>query len=125
MTTTLAARITKARDAVGLTPTQLANRLGVKKTTVDNWEKGKSEPRANKLLMLAGLLNVPVTWLVTGDAPEGCHPCEPVYADARRITEKIDRAMAVQQQLAALLVEINQEVTRLENYGGPKGDMAA
>ena len=58
--TTMGSRIENARLAQGLSTRQLATRLGVKPATIENWERDRSEPRANKLLMLGGVLNVSV-----------------------------------------------------------------
>lgn len=74
-TATLGDRITGAREAAGLSQTELARRLGVKLTTIRAWEDDQAEPRANKLQMLAGLLGVSIMWLLTGrgdglDSPE-------------------------------------------------------
>jgi len=60
-------RVAGAREAAGMTQAQLARRPGVKKTTVRGWEEDLSEPRANKLSMMAGLLNVSIMWLLTGE----------------------------------------------------------
>ncbi|WP_164659939.1 helix-turn-helix domain-containing protein [Tropicibacter sp. Alg240-R139] len=60
-------RVAGAREAAGMTQAQLARRLGVKKATVTGWEQDLSEPRANKLSMMAGLLNVSIMWLLTGE----------------------------------------------------------
>lgn len=60
-------RVAGAREAAGMTQAQLARRLGVKKATVSGWEQDLSEPRANKLSMMAGLLNVSIMWLLTGE----------------------------------------------------------
>jgi len=66
-TATFGDRLAGARDASGMTQVQLAKNLGVKLTTLKNWEHDVSEPRANKLSMLAGLLNVSVMWLLNGE----------------------------------------------------------
>ena len=50
----------------GLTQKDLARRLGVRTSTVRNWEDDLSEPRANRLSMMAGLLNVSMMWLING-----------------------------------------------------------
>lgn len=68
-------RIAAAREALGMSQAQLARRLGVKAQTIDAWEEDRSEPRANKLQMLAGMLNVSMVWLMTG-AGEGVGPPE-------------------------------------------------
>ncbi len=60
-------RMTAAREAAGMTQESLAKRLGVKKTTLRNWENDIAEPRANRLSMLAGLLNVSMMWLINGE----------------------------------------------------------
>jgi HTH-type transcriptional regulator, cell division transcriptional repressor len=69
-------RITWAREAAGLSSRDLAQRLGVRLTTVQAWENDRAEPRANRLQMMAGLLGVSLRWLLTGmgdglDAPPG------------------------------------------------------
>lgn len=74
-TATLGDRITGAREASGLSQSELARRLGVKLATIRTWENDQAEPRANKLQMLAGMLNVSIMWLLTGmgdglDGPE-------------------------------------------------------
>ncbi|MBE1284361.1 MAG: helix-turn-helix domain-containing protein [Rhodobacteraceae bacterium] len=60
-------RVAAAREAMSMTQALLARRLGVKKATVVGWEQDLSEPRANKLSMMAGLLNVSIKWLLTGE----------------------------------------------------------
>lgn len=69
---TLGGRISRAREGLGLSTAQLARRLGVKTNTVQAWETDRSEPRANRIIMLAGMIGVSPAWLLTGigDAPE-------------------------------------------------------
>jgi transcriptional regulator with XRE-family HTH domain len=70
-TSTFGDRLVLAREAVGMDQAQLAHRLGIKLQTLRNWEEDRAEPRANKLQMLAGMLNVSMVWLMSGagDAP--------------------------------------------------------
>ena len=68
-------RLAAARDAAGLSQAAFAKRLGVKASTIRKWEEDLAEPRANRLSMMAGLLGVTITWLITGqgeglDRPE-------------------------------------------------------
>jgi len=65
-------RVASAREAMGLSQDQLAHRMGVKSKTMKSWEEDRSEPRANKLQMLAGMLNVSIVWLMSGqgETPE-------------------------------------------------------
>ncbi|MZR14166.1 helix-turn-helix domain-containing protein [Maritimibacter sp. DP07] len=66
-------RLAAARDAVGLSQKDLAKKLGVKVKTLAAWENDVSEPRANRLQMLSGLLSVSLRWLLTGEG-EGVDP---------------------------------------------------
>ena len=65
-TATLGDRIAAAREARGLKVEELARQLGVKNATVKSWEADASEPRANRLQMLAGMLGVSLAWLMAG-----------------------------------------------------------
>jgi transcriptional regulator with XRE-family HTH domain len=65
-TTTFGDRVTGAREASGLTQAELAKRLGVKLKTIQAWENDQSEPRANRLGMMAGILGVSMMWLLAG-----------------------------------------------------------
>lgn len=60
-------RLAAAREAAGLSQKVMAERLGVKFGTYRNWEDDASEPRANRLTMLAGMLGVSMRWLMTGE----------------------------------------------------------
>lgn len=90
-----------AREAAGLSEGQVARRLGVKKETIADWEADRSEPRSNKLQILAGVLGVSFGWLLAGagDRPAGEAKTEDdsirdeldrLRADAARLVERID-----------------------------------
>ena len=64
--TTLGGRVSHAREAAEMPIPQVINRLGVRKATYTAWEADRSEPRANKLVALAGILNVSPTYLLSG-----------------------------------------------------------
>ena len=55
-----------AREISGLNVEQVVKRLGVRATTYEAWEADRSEPRANKLVALAGILNVSPSYLLSG-----------------------------------------------------------
>jgi len=67
-------RVVGAREKSGMTQAELSRRLGIKLTTLQGWEEDRSEPRANKLQMLTGMLNVSLSWLLSG---EGIGPEQP------------------------------------------------
>lgn len=66
-TATFGDRVSAARETLGLSQEDLARKLGVKLKTVSGWENDLNEPRANKVQMLAGVLNVSIMWLLTGE----------------------------------------------------------
>jgi len=71
---TLGDRLAAAREGQGLSQADLARRLGVREKTLAHWEDDASEPRANRVQMLAGMLGVSLRWLLTG---EGDGPGDP------------------------------------------------
>lgn len=60
-------RVAAAREACSMSQKKLAKSLGVALKTVEGWENDVSEPRANKLQTLSGVLNVSIPWLLTGE----------------------------------------------------------
>ncbi|MCK8482497.1 helix-turn-helix domain-containing protein [Aliiroseovarius sp. S2029] len=67
-------RLAGAREAIGLSQDDLARRIGVKVKTLRGWEDDLNEPRANKLQMLSGILNVSLRWLLTGEGDGVAEP---------------------------------------------------
>ncbi len=122
--TTLGDRIENARSAKGFDQPQLARRIGVKTKTLQNWESDRSEPRPEKLTKLAGLLDVPLIWLMTGETPEASRPIAS-HVGTEAISRKLERAVAMQQELASLLIEVSADVARLRRELSAETDLAA
>lgn len=55
--------IKELRRAVGMTQVELANAIGVKQSTVAEWERGSSSPRASMLPDLADLFHCTIDQL--------------------------------------------------------------
>lgn len=119
-TATFGDRVAGAREAVGLSQTELARKLGVKVKTVRGWEDDLSEPRANKLQMLSGVLGVSLMWLLNGegegvDAPEVASVLSPdvksLLGELREIRAEMDRSTdrlaRTEKRLRAVLAEID------------------
>lgn len=117
-TSTFGDRVAGAREAQGMSQKDLAKRLGVKLKTVRGWENDLSEPRANKLSMLAGLLNVSITWLLNaeGDGPEAPEDAQPLSPDVNDLLTELralkgqmgdmtDRVGLLEKRLRAKLKE--------------------
>ena len=108
---TLGGRIVYAREALDLTTAQLARRLGVKTETLHDWETDRAEPRSNRLLMLAGMLSVSPTWLLTG---EGESPGNAFNeTEMMHIRATVER---MREQVLTVADELEQLEARLDSY---------
>ena len=115
-TSTFGDRLALAREAAGFGQSQLAHQIGVRLPTLRNWEEDRAEPRANKLQMLAGMLNVSMVWLMSGQGvtPEvGRSPArasaatEACLADLRNLRSEqmrlADQLQALEKRLRGVL----------------------
>lgn len=62
--------IKKARERLGITQTELADKLGVRQSTVAMWETDNSLPRADKLPILAKFLGCTIDELLMSDVED-------------------------------------------------------
>lgn len=106
--TTFGDRIAGARERAGMSQTDLAKRLGVKLKTLKGWEDDLSEPRANKLSMMAGLLNVSLLWLLSG---EGEGPDSPSMGE---LSPDITGLLTEIRDIRTQLVYSTDRLARLE-----------
>ena len=103
-------RLALARERQGLSQNQLARRLGLRVQTVKNWEADRSEPRANKLQMLAGFLNVSMVWLMTGEGAGGPDDTAEQTAPEPGISEAITEL----RELRIMHTQMSDRLARLE-----------
>lgn len=101
-------RMTAAREAAGMTQEALAKRLGVKKSTLRSWEDDLSEPRANRLSMLAGLLNVSMMWLINGEGEGVENP------DAETMPSDLSEIILEIREMKSELHRKAEQLARLE-----------
>jgi transcriptional regulator with XRE-family HTH domain len=97
-------RVAAARESVDMSQAQLARRLGIKKSTVMAWEQDLSEPRANKLSMMSGVLNVSMSWLLTGEGDDLTEP-------ASQEEESADY-QALLRELRSLREDLRRQIER-------------
>lgn len=111
-TSTFGDRITWAREQVGLTQEQLAHRMGVKTKTLRGWEEDQAEPRASRINIMAGMMNVSVVWLLSGlgegpVAPRGEGAIADCLEELRLIREEqrkfSDQVVRLEERLRAAL----------------------
>lgn len=102
-------RVAAAREAAGMTQKELAKRLGVRLATMRGWEDDLSEPRANRLSMMAGILNVSMMWLINGEGEGLAGPVE-----ARPMTDETRNILTELRDLRADMLMRAEQVGRLE-----------
>ncbi|WP_370402704.1 helix-turn-helix domain-containing protein [Sulfitobacter sp. JB4-11] len=107
---TLGDRITAAREAQGMSQTAFARRLGVKLKTVQNWEEDRTEPRANRAQMLAGLLGVSLSWLLTGEGDDIPEPA----ADGTPLPDEVGDILDELRQLRLDMSQSAQQLGHIE-----------
>ncbi|HEX9859450.1 MAG TPA: helix-turn-helix transcriptional regulator [Paracoccaceae bacterium] len=108
-TATFGDRIAGARDAAGMTQEELARRLGVRLKTLQSWEDDLAEPRANRLQMMAGMLNVSLKWLLTGEGDGVDAP-----ATQGPLTEKARDALAELARMRGRMLALSQDMGHME-----------
>ncbi|SLN26570.1 transcriptional repressor DicA [Pseudoruegeria aquimaris] len=102
-------RLAGAREAMGMSQGDLAKRLGVKLKTIRVWEEDLQEPRANKLQMLSGVLNVSMRWLLTGEGEGLSGPVEEA-----EIPFEVSDLLAELRQLKAEMSRSAEKLAMLE-----------
>ncbi len=111
---TLGGRISLAREAARLTMAQAARRLGVQTSSWNAWECDRASPRSNRLTMMAGLLGVSPSWLLTG---VGAGPLERSSGEVMQLLRELRaasaQAVSSQQRVDGLLAKLEQHGHRL------------
>ena len=108
-TATFGDRLAAAREAVGLNQKELAERIGVAKKVISAWENDMKEPRANRLQMLAGMLNVSLMWLLTGEG-EGL----PSPDAGGKLTSQAAELLSELREVRTQIGELSERLGRLE-----------
>ena len=108
---TLGGRIIYAQEQQSMSCAQLARRLGIETSTMQDWESDRAEPRSNRLSMLAGLLNVSPTWLLMG---YGERPGD--ILDETEMAHIQNTIRRIRDQMLATTDELEQLQERLGSY---------
>lgn len=105
--TTIGRRIALSREAAGLSVADAALRLGVMPATWRGWETGRTRPRSNRLAMLAGVLGVGLSWLLSGQGSGPADRASGASADLVRAMQQTSGEIAAlnrrMQDIAASL----------------------
>jgi HTH-type transcriptional regulator, cell division transcriptional repressor len=105
-------RLTAAREMAGLTQADLATKMGVRQKTLAAWESDSSEPRGNRLQMVAGMLSVSMRWLLTGVGDDLAEPGSPGAMTTPAKVALADLAR-IRGQMKKLSTEIERTEARL------------
>ncbi|MEY1556194.1 multiprotein-bridging factor 1 family protein [Yoonia sp. R2331] len=102
-------RLAAARESVGMSVEDVAKRLGVKPATIAAWEEDRKEPRANRLTILAGMMGISLSWLMTGvgEGPEGGD-------EAPDVTPEVSDLLAQMRATRAQIARGTDQLARLE-----------
>ena len=82
-------RIRIAREHAGMSVEELASHLGVLPESVAAWESDERTPRSNRVLTMAGVLNVSIAWLLEGREDARMGDSEPSLEDLRTRLETL------------------------------------
>jgi HTH-type transcriptional regulator, cell division transcriptional repressor len=108
---TIGGRLSRARDASGLTVKELAWRLGVKMATINAWESDRSQPGSHRLTILAGILQVSLSWILhgVGTAPSDTETSD----DSAAMNSQIDRLRHLHAETGQIIDRLQTDIDRL------------
>lgn len=94
VTRNLGARIRQARRRVGMTQSQLAERLKVGRSAVGNWESTTGiSPASARLREVAVVTGVSYEWLATGRGDPAAHELERPAVDGELVDDPLERRL--------------------------------
>jgi transcriptional regulator with XRE-family HTH domain len=102
-------RLSRAREASNLTVRDIAWKLSVRQSTIAKWESDRSMPSAHQVSMLAGVLNVSLSWLLHG---VGTGPVETEHDDVSALSSDLERLVALHAETARLLKKMETDLAR-------------
>ncbi len=106
-------RLQAAREAKGLTAESLAEKIGVDVGEIEIWESDADAPRANRIQMLAGLLNVSIVWLISGES-SGTSNVADTYQRPAGINDALGEISQVKAILSGLIDKLEKLEERLQ-----------
>lgn len=122
-------RIKKLRKELDLTQQEFADRLGVKRGAIANYEIGRNEPVDSVISLICREFGVNEAWLRTGDGPMFVpDPADELDALAKKynldhkgyvLIEKLCKNEKVRDQLADFCIEYAKDLL----YGNVDGDV--
>ncbi len=106
-------RLGAAREAKGLTVEGLAEKIGVDMRKVEDWENDADAPRANRIQILAGLLNVSIVWLISGESNGSSHVAD-TYERSMGVNDALGEISQLKATLSGALGKLEKLERRLQ-----------
>ncbi|MBZ9794074.1 helix-turn-helix domain-containing protein [Mesorhizobium sp. ES1-4] len=105
---TFGGRLSRARDASGLSVKELAWQLSVNMSTINAWESDRSQPSSHRLFNITGLLGVSLSWLLHGI---GSGPAEDDFeSPIDAFSEQLARLRALHSDTGRLIRQMQQQM---------------
>lgn len=102
---TLADHLRKAREFAGLSQAALAERMGVTRDVVTNYESGRTTPRRPVLITWALATGVSYHWLIAPDRMDGTQPITGRFLVRVQAQERATPAAAAMRRRSPRLPE--------------------
>lgn len=113
---TIGGRLSRAREASGMSIRQLALRLGVKTSTINAWECDRAQPGAHRLNMLAGLLGVSPCWVLHGIGAAPADKEDDGDETLEALGAQLDKLRNLHAQTGHLIRRLQNDMERLAAY---------
>jgi transcriptional regulator with XRE-family HTH domain len=110
---TFGERLAAARETKGLSVDGLAEKIGVETSKVQLWESNDDAPRANRIQMLAGMLNVSIIWLISGESNGTSHVAD-TFERPTGINDALGEISQLKVTLSGALEKLEQLEQRLQ-----------
>lgn len=111
--TNIAGNISYYRKGVGLTQAQLAEKLGVKTTTVSTWERGASSPDIEMLYTICRIFSVTLNEMygVNTEDSDAAHPVQPSYNELKTVYTRSRNNLSQEEKmrLARIILSDDEE----------------
>ena len=85
-------------------PSDITKETGIKSTVLTEWKSGKSQPKTDKLILIAHALNTTVEYLITGNSDYAYHDFTAQNGDMKILIETARGASSEHLKLAAELL---------------------
>ena len=102
-------RLREARVSRGMTQAELAERIGVVKSTVAGYETGRSEPNMEKFAQIMAVLNIDANSLLRDEMAGERARAEGPSSEAVRLAEAFDRLDEHGKRMLSLVAEAERE----------------